>query len=269
MSSLTDEQIDFITAQINRSNIESPELKEDLIDHFCCIIEDYMDRGNGFEQSYAKAYEIICPNGFDEIYQETLLLLTSKNIHIMKKLLYVLGLIATIFFTTSLLFKVLHWPHAGILLGIGLIVFIFILLPLIFLYIYKKEFSRYISYKLKYLFGYLGAALFLSGAVLKLLHWSGSELLLLLSVAVINFGFIPFYFYRLYRKPESADQGKDSLNRLKYIFGIIGVALFLTAFVFKMLHLPGANAFFIACALVLNFGFLPFLFYGMYKKSLG
>ncbi len=200
MSKLSDEQIEFIEQQVHNSQIESEELKEDLIDHFCCIIEDYINQGKSFEDSYNKAYEIVCPNGFDEIYKETLLLLTSKNIIAMKKSMFILGFIATVFWTTSILFKLLHWPGAGALIVLGAFMLIFVLLPIIALYFYKKEFSQYISYKLKYIFGFVGLGLFLLGIVGKIMHWPGWGITLVVSIAIINFGFLPFLFYRLYKK---------------------------------------------------------------------
>ena len=66
MKRLSDEHIDFIVSQVNDSQIESKELKEDLVDHFCCIIEDNMRQGNTFEESYEKAYQSICPGGLNE-----------------------------------------------------------------------------------------------------------------------------------------------------------------------------------------------------------
>jgi len=38
MSILSDQNIEFITKRINESKIESAEMKEDLIDHFCCAV---------------------------------------------------------------------------------------------------------------------------------------------------------------------------------------------------------------------------------------
>lgn len=200
MSRLTDEQIEFIEQQVNRSQIDSNDLKEDLIDHFCCVIEEYIDMGKTFEESYNTAYQIVCPNGFNEIYKETLLLLTSNNIFIMKKSMYILGFIATVLWTTSILFKLMHWPGAGAFIILGAFMLIFVLLPIIALYFYKKEFSEYISYKLKYVFGFLGLGLFLTGIVFKIMHLPGWGIILVLSVAVVNFGFLPFLFYRLYKK---------------------------------------------------------------------
>lgn len=200
MSKLSDEQVEYIEQQVNTSQIESEELKEDLIDHFCCVIEDYLDQGKTFEESYNKAYQIVCPNGFDEIYKETLLLLTSNNIIIMKKSMYILGFVATVLWTTSILFKLMHWPGAGALIILGAFMLIFVLLPIIALFFYKKEFSQYISYKLKYIFGFVGLGLFLAGIVGKVMHWPGWGITLVVSIAIINFGFFPFLFYRLYKK---------------------------------------------------------------------
>ena len=67
MSILSEENIEFVIRKINGSKIESSELREDLIDHFCCAIEEEMKKGLSFEKSYDKAYQDICPDGFDEI----------------------------------------------------------------------------------------------------------------------------------------------------------------------------------------------------------
>ena len=268
MNKLTDEQIDYVVLQVNKSHIDSRELKEDLIDHFCCFIEDYMAQGKNFDESYIKAYEIICPNGFDEIHEETIMLLTSKNIILMKKALYITGFIASLFITTSFLFKALHWPGAGVSLLVSAVVLIFILLPLVLLYFYRKEFSNYISYKLKYVFGYLGVALLLSAVVIKLLHWPGSGIVFLFSVAIINFGFLPFLFYRIYKKSAAEDRPENVSSGLNYIFGYLGAALFITASVLKILHWPGSGVILVVSIVIVNFGFLPLLFYRMYKKSI-
>ena len=55
MNSLTENQIDYITQVGNESAIQSEEMKEDLIDHFCCAIEADMQKGASFETAYNKA----------------------------------------------------------------------------------------------------------------------------------------------------------------------------------------------------------------------
>jgi hypothetical protein len=267
MNKLTDKQVDYIFDQVNKSLIDSKELKEDLIDHFCCIIEDNMQRGKSFEESYNSAYQIICPNGLNEIYQESIFLLSSKRIKIMKKLLFVTGFIATFILMTGIFFKILHWPAGGWILLVAAAVLIFVLLPLVLLHFYKTEYSKFVSYKMKYILGYLGLALLLSGAILKFFRLPGSGWALLLSVVVLNFGYLPILFYRSYKGSGIKDQTDNHSSIKKYILGLTGLALLLTGVVLKILHLPGAAVILGIAVLVINFGFLPFFFYGLYKKT--
>jgi len=267
MKGLSSEQVDFIADEVENSEIDSDELKEDLIDHLCCAVEDYMIEGMSFDEAYGKAYQSVCPNGFGEIYEETLLLLSTKKIILMKKLLYLSGFVTTTFITTSYLFKALHLPGAAILLGISMILLVLVLLPLFLLHFFKKEFSQYMSYKMKYIFGFLGMALFITSIFFKLMHLQGAEAILLISVGVINFGFLPFFFYRLYKKDKiTSDSGNIQIT-LKYILGFFGIVLFLTATIFKVLHYPFWPVLNIISVVIINFGFLPFVFYGMYRKS--
>jgi hypothetical protein len=120
---------------------------------------------------------------------------------------------------------------------------------------------------MKYVFGYIGLALLLTGAVFKIMHWPGAGLLFMISVTVINFGFLPFLFYRLYRTSEAKESAKNRLLKLEYIFGFIGVVLFLTASILKLHHLAGSALLLILSVIVINLGYLPLLFYKMYKKS--
>ena len=267
MTKLTDKQVDFIFDQVNESLIDSKELKEDLVDHFCCIIEDNMQRGKSFEESYNRAYQIICPNGLNEIYQESIFLLSSKRIKIMKKILFVAGFIVAFILMTGILFKIQLWPIGGMLLVVGAGVMIFVLLPLVLLHFYKTEYSKFISYKMKYIFGYLGLALLLTGAVLKIAHLPGSGWVLLLSVVILNFGYLPILFYRSYKGSGTKEHTDNSFTKKLYILGLLGIALLLTGAVFKILHLPGAGVLLGIAVLVINFGFLPFFFYGLYKKT--
>ena len=73
-----------IIDEINRSSLKNQALKDDLIDHFCCMVEMEMDKGNAFEVALKKAYKHTAPNGLNEIQQETIFLLNYSKIMIMK-----------------------------------------------------------------------------------------------------------------------------------------------------------------------------------------
>jgi len=200
MNYLTESHIEFISNEISKSINLSSELKEDLIDHFCCLIEDEIRKGKSFQAAYNKAYNNICPNGFDEIQRETIFLLNEKKIKIMKKSLYLFGFLTSIGFTTSILFKFQHWPYGSLLLLVSTLILIFCLLPLLFINLYKQEISKISSDKIKHILGYLGFALLSAGLVFKFNHWPAANILIVISVVVLNFGFFPLLFFKMYKK---------------------------------------------------------------------
>jgi len=200
MSNLTEQNLEFIIQVINRSKIESNEMKEDLIDHFCCAIEEEMRKGLNFEKSYDKAYQNICPDGFDEIQHETIFLLTSKKIKAMKRLMYVSGYLSVIGITTTVLMKFNHLAGGQIVLFSTASILVFLFLPALFINLYKRELTKSISDKLKYMSGLLGVVLLVAFVVFKTSHWSGSTMIFLTSVVIFNFVFFPFLFFKMYRK---------------------------------------------------------------------
>ena len=200
MSNLTEQNIEFITQIVNSSKIESVEMKEDLIDHFCCAIEEDMRKGLSFEKSYDKAYQNICPDGFDEIQRETIFLLTFKKIKAMKRLMYVSGYLSAIGITTTVFMKLSHIAYGQISLLLTSAILIFLFLPALFINLYKRELTKSISDKLKYMSGLLGVVLLVSFVVFKISHWPGTTMIFLTSVVSINFAFFPFLFFKMYRK---------------------------------------------------------------------
>jgi len=200
MSILTEQNIEFITQIINRSKIESIEMKEDLIDHFCCAIEEEMNKGLTFEDSYDRAYQNICPDGFDEIHRETIYLLTFKKIKAMKRLMYLSGYLSAIGITATIFMKLSHLAGGQIVLFITVAISAFLFLPALFINLYKRELTKSISDKLKYFSGLLGIVLLVAFVVFKMSHWPGTSMILLTSAVIINLVFFPFLFFKMYRK---------------------------------------------------------------------
>ncbi len=200
MNYLTNENIEFITLKINCSNIKSTEMKEDLIDHFCCAVEEEMKKGLNFEKSYDKAYQNICPDGFDEIQRETVFLLTFKKIRTMKRLLYFSGYFSAIGITTTVFMKLSHIAGGQLALLGTAAVLAFLFLPALFVNLYKRELTKSFGDKFKYMSGLLGAILLVAFVVFKISHWPGTTMIFLTSVVIINFSFFPFLFFKMYRK---------------------------------------------------------------------
>ena len=175
-------------------------LKDDLLDHFCCFVEHEMKKGFSFEAAYAEAKKQICPNGLNEIQEETIYLLNASKILIMKKVMYSIGLITSICISVGWLFTVLHWPGGGKLFTYGFLGFVLLFLPMLAIDRYKISIAQALSERLKIILGFFSAFVTALSVVFKMLHWQGSSVLLMIGVLLFSFGFLPFLFFRMYKK---------------------------------------------------------------------
>ena len=198
MNHLTDKQQEYIISEISQSCI-SKELKDDLTDHFCCLVEDEMRKGRSFEEAYHKAYKNICPNGFEEIQRETIYLLNNQKLEIMKKMMIVSAFLSSSGILFGALFKLQHWPYSGFLLLFGLF-FLVLCLTTLFIYLYKQEITKHFSNKLKYLSGFLGAFSLFLGLFFYLNHWQYSTLLFIVAIFFLDIVFLPLIFYKEYKR---------------------------------------------------------------------
>jgi hypothetical protein len=197
---IQDEYVDRVIYVIEGSTIKKKELKDDLIDHFCCLIEMDMNRGLGFDEAFERAQQQTAPNGLDEIQKETVFLLNHNRILFMKRFTYISGFLASFSLAVGFLFKILHLPLANDLTLIGIIGLAFIFLPLILADRFKHLGGQATIEKMKWIFGGLSAVTFGAGGVFKLLHWPGAGMLLALSFLFFCVGFLPLLFFRMYKK---------------------------------------------------------------------
>lgn len=197
---IAEEYEERIIEEVNGSSLKNQSLKDDLIDHFCCMVEIEMSKGNSFEEALNKAYAQTAPNGLDEIQRETIFLLNYSKIIIMKRLTFLSGYLFSLTWAAGALFKVLHMPGAGMLLAIGGLGLAFIFLPLLLVNRYRSLAREVMSEKMKYVFGVTSIILLLTSITMKMLHLQGAATMLGLSFLVFGFGFLPFLFFRMYKK---------------------------------------------------------------------
>ena len=200
MSKLSESNLKFIIQFVNSSKITSIEMKEDLIDHFCCAVEEIMEKGLGFEKSFNIAFQNICPDGLDEIQQETVYLLTSKKIKVMRKFLYLSAYFTAMCIMTTIALKMTHTPGGSIALLASFFLLVFLFLPSFFINLYKREISKTLTSRLIYLFAFTGLLLFISAGLFKIMHWPFASFILFTSIAILNFALFPLLFYKMYRK---------------------------------------------------------------------
>ncbi|MGW8317580.1 MAG: GldL-related protein [Bacteroidales bacterium] len=233
-------------------------LLEDLLDHVCCMLEEEMERGDDFEASYRRVLGSIPDHQLSLIQHQTLLNL-DKKYQRMKKITYVFGLISVLVMVLGAIFRNVHWPGAGILFSVGVLMTVFGFLPLYFRssYLEMKEKRSAVTYVL----GYLTLSLILMGALFKSQHLPGAGIMLTVGVVTTVFGFLPIYFRRSYRELEGE---KDP------VFGIVGyitLALLLTGALFKIMHWPGAGVIIYASLGFLVVGFVPLYVANIFQKT--
>lgn len=117
--------------------------------------------------------------------------------------------------------------------------------------------------KVMYTIGALSVMAFVLGWCFGMMHWEGARELSI-------FGFLGFVF--LYVPLLIVDRFKTNIRwvlseKLKFILGTLSGLILSIAVSFKILHLPGADQLLILGTGLFTFGFLPFLFFTMYKKS--
>ena len=73
----------------------------------------------------------------------------------------------------------------------------------ILLLILKREITMK---KTMFVLGYIAVFLITSGILFKIQHWPGAAIMLVLGVALLNFGFLPMYFHDRYRQATNLIQ---------------------------------------------------------------
>ena len=197
---VSQEQIASIHGVIEHSSITIDTLKDDLLDHLCCVVEVKMTKGSGFEISLKEALDELAPDGLNAIQLETIFLLNSTKIMRMKKIMYSIGLITSISMTMGITFKFLHLAGSEELFTYGFVGFLLLFLPMLAIDRYKHNLGKSLSEKLRIGLGYLSAFLIVFSIAFKLFHLDGANLLLLSGMCVLSFGFLPFLFFNMYKK---------------------------------------------------------------------
>jgi hypothetical protein len=218
MYTLSEEQIDFILNDIKHRGVEMEDLQLNLLDHICCVIECELEPDGNFENFYQKIIPRFFKKELKEIEEETILLLTFKNYYAMKKSMTVSGTVSVAMLILGSIFKIMHWPGAGVLLVLGIIISSLIFLPL--MAILKNKEINVKTDKLILILGTIVGILFCNFVLFKVMHWPGADMLLFSSISLASFVFLPIYFFTGIRKPETRVNTITSSILLVMIIGL-------------------------------------------------
>jgi hypothetical protein len=200
MYTLSEEEIDFVSADIRARGIGLNSLHENILDHVCCLLEEEMQVGQDFHAHYETVISRFYREALWEIEEETYLLITFKNFRTMKKVTTVSGIFSAIFLNLGILFKYMHWPGASAFIQLGIISMAFVFLPL--LLIMRNRDTTSTREKIVNSLGFVLAITLALHVLFKVMHWPGATLFIM-ATGVLLAGFIPLFFFNGYKNENT------------------------------------------------------------------
>lgn len=201
MYQLTEQQIDFIMNDIRARGVMMESLQHDLMDHVCCIIENQLEATGDFERFYESVITTFYRKELREIEDETISLLTHKNFYVMKKFMIVSGIISAAFLTMGIIFKFLHMPGAATGIFLGIVLFSFLFLPLMFTLKIKEK--QQVKDKILLGLGTLVASLISMAILFKLMHWPFANMMGIISLGLLLLIYLPVNLVTGLRNPDT------------------------------------------------------------------
>lgn len=118
--------------------------------------------------------------------------------------------------------------------------------------------------KLIHIIGFLGAFALTGGFLFKWLHWVGADELFMGGFLVMALLFAPLYAIDMYKVSVS----KGLSEKMKIISGSGAVVLIGLGWVLKLTGTYGGDFLLLGGSALFAIGFLPLLFFTMYRKSI-
>lgn len=259
MQGLTFNQVCQIERLVKSEQIAFSHLADDLIDHICCMIEAECASGLNFDDAFKKAtLQIGDTRNIKKVEEDTLILI-DKKYRIMKTTMKVFALISLIMIALASVFKVMHWPGAGVMFLLGFALLAFVFYPSA-ISVMRRE------YKIKwggliYPVALIGGIALMIGILFKLQHYPGASYLLLTGFVLFIFVLIPSIAISKISTTES------KFVRRTNIVGAASMAVILVGLCSKFFHWPGAAVELFVGSLALSLVWLPLYTYYAFRES--
>lgn len=112
----------------------------------------------------------------------------------MKNKIYYLGVLSCCLVIIGSLFKMQHWPLAGVFLTVGFLFFLVVFMPVALINSFKSEDDK--SFKTLYVLAFVCVVFECLASLFKIMHWPGADWLILLSIPLPFIVFLPVYLYK-------------------------------------------------------------------------
>jgi hypothetical protein len=258
MPELSLHHIDQISSDISRQEIIFSHLLEDLIDHVCCDVENEMQKGLDFTDAYYRVKQKMGSRRLKEIQEETLYAVDTKYRY-MKNIMKISGVAGTVLLGFASLFKIQHWPLAGIMLTLGAVFLAFVFIPSALGVLWKETHNK----KKIFLFisAIIGGICLIIGTLFKVQHWPGAGIVLSLAALFGMAFFIPALLLSKLQDQE------NKAKRLVYILGAVGIICYGGGMFFKIQHWPLATLLMVLGVIILGCLAFPLYIWFTWKEE--
>ena len=137
----------------------------------------------------------------------------------MKKYIYITGIASTILMFLGCMFKVMHFPGAGILLTLSIFSLCILFLPFALHHAYHNSNPK--RYGLIYIVTYIVFVTIFVGALFKVQHWPGASWFLIIGIPLPLVTFLPIYLIQT-RK----DKKYSIVNFMGIMFGMVFLTVY-------------------------------------------
>ncbi|MBS1584766.1 MAG: hypothetical protein JSS82_04405 [Bacteroidetes bacterium] len=221
MTQLSEKQVALLEQRIYQGGVSNKGLQNDLLDHFCCFIEDKMNEGSDFESAYKEAFQAITPDGMYDIETELITLLTLNRQLGMKRMISIAGALCALLLTAGIILKYKFLPGAAALITLGIGIATMVFVPVVC--IYKIREKQNTADKALWGVGSIFAIALAFSTLFKVQHWPGANMLGSLSLAILLLLFLPIYFFAGIRNPATR------INTVvSSVFIVMGCGLYFT-----------------------------------------
>jgi hypothetical protein len=111
----------------------------------------------------------------------------------MKQKIYIFGIVSSIVIIAGTMFKVQHWPGAGILISAGTVLLLTLFLPAALLNHYRANGNK--QFKLLYITTYVTCFVLFTAMLFKVQHWPFAGYMVLIAVPFPFVVFLPVWLY--------------------------------------------------------------------------
>jgi hypothetical protein len=111
----------------------------------------------------------------------------------MKQKIYIFGIVSAMVLITGTMFKVQHWPGAGVMISVGTVLLLTLFLPAALINHYRVNGNK--QYKLLYIIIYVTCFVVFTAMLFKIQHWSFAGYLVVIAVPFPFIVFLPVWLY--------------------------------------------------------------------------